>query len=84
MDDVSGQLALSAQLSHVLVAFTVELDNEFEHQMPHRTTMHGSAPGTRMHPGWSRFRCGCTACGMSPTERYARAGRAATASISTS
>jgi DNA-binding MarR family transcriptional regulator len=38
---------LSAQLSHVLVAFTVELDNQFEHKMPHRTTRHGSTPG---HP----------------------------------
>jgi predicted transcriptional regulator len=41
----AGRLPLSGQLSHVLVAFTVELDNEFEHQMPHRTTKHGSTPG---------------------------------------
>lgn len=39
--------SLSAQLSQVLVAFTVELDNQFEHEMPHRTTRHGSTPG---HP----------------------------------
>lgn len=45
-----GQLALSAQLSHLLVAFTVELDNEFEHRMPHRTTRHGSTPGHRGAP----------------------------------
>jgi len=38
---------LSAQLSYVLVAFTVELDNQFEHEMPHRTTRHGSTPA---HP----------------------------------
>jgi DNA-binding MarR family transcriptional regulator len=47
ISDACGHLPLSAQLSYVLVAFTVELDNEFEHQMPHRTTRHGSTPG---HP----------------------------------
>jgi hypothetical protein len=31
-------LPLSTLLSQVLVAFTVEFDNEFERQMPHRTT----------------------------------------------
>jgi hypothetical protein len=31
-------LPLSALASQALVAFVVELDNEFEHQMPHRTT----------------------------------------------
>lgn len=41
----AARLALSAQLSHLLVAFTVELDNEFEHVMPHRTTRHGSTGG---------------------------------------
>jgi DNA-binding MarR family transcriptional regulator len=35
-------LPLSALLSQVLVAFTIEFDNEFEHRMPHRTTNHGS------------------------------------------
>ena len=29
-------------LSQVLVAFTIELDNEFEHRMPHRTATTGS------------------------------------------
>jgi DNA-binding MarR family transcriptional regulator len=38
-------LPLSAVLSHALVAFTIECDNEFEHQMPHRTTRFGSTPG---------------------------------------
>jgi DNA-binding MarR family transcriptional regulator len=39
----AGQrLPLTALLSQVLVAFTIEFDNEFEHQMPHRTTRHGS------------------------------------------
>ena len=32
---------LSALLSHALVAFTIEADNEFEHRMPHYTTRHG-------------------------------------------
>lgn len=35
-------LPLSALLSQVLVAFTIEFDNEFEHRVPHRTTNHGS------------------------------------------
>jgi methyltransferase (TIGR00027 family) len=33
-----GPLALSALLSQALVAFTIELDNEAEHRLPHRTT----------------------------------------------
>jgi DNA-binding MarR family transcriptional regulator len=37
---------LATLLSQVLVAFTIELDNEFEHRMPHRTT--------RRSPGGSR------------------------------
>lgn len=40
------RLPLTALLSQVLVAFTIEFDNEFEHQMPHRTTRHGSTAGT--------------------------------------
>jgi methyltransferase (TIGR00027 family) len=38
-----GPLSLSALLSQVLVAFTIELDNEAEHRLPHRTTNHGAA-----------------------------------------
>ena len=41
---------LSALLSQVFVAFTIECDNEFEHQMPHRTTRHGSTPGATDTP----------------------------------
>ena len=33
---VASRLPLSALLSQVLVAFTIEFDNEFEHQMPTR------------------------------------------------
>jgi DNA-binding MarR family transcriptional regulator len=38
---------LSTLLSQALVAFTIEFDNEFEHQMPHRTTSQG---GSRQGP----------------------------------
>jgi hypothetical protein len=37
----TGALPLSALLSQVLVAFTVEFDNEFGRQMPHRTAKGG-------------------------------------------
>ncbi len=39
------RLPLSALLSQALIAFTIECDDEFEHQMPHRTTQFGSTPG---------------------------------------
>ena len=45
-----SSLPLSALLSQVLVAFTIEFDNEFEHLMPHRTTKHGPTPGSRYSP----------------------------------
>jgi DNA-binding MarR family transcriptional regulator len=45
---MDGRLPLPTQLSHALVAFTIEFDNEFEHQVPHRTTNHGST--TRSQP----------------------------------
>jgi len=38
-----GSLPLSALLSHALVAFTIEFDNEAEHRIPHRTTNFGAA-----------------------------------------
>jgi hypothetical protein len=41
----------SALLSQVLVAFTIEFDNESEHQMPHRTTNHNSTAAT-LHAPW--------------------------------
>jgi DNA-binding MarR family transcriptional regulator len=43
-------LPLSTLLSHVLVAFTIELDNEFEHQTPHRTARYGSTGGLGQGP----------------------------------
>jgi methyltransferase (TIGR00027 family) len=38
-----GPLSTSALLSQALVAFTIELDNEAEHRLPHRTTNYGAA-----------------------------------------
>jgi len=46
--DESG-LSLPTLLSQVLVAFTVEFDNEFERRMPHRTT-HGPKTASRGGP----------------------------------
>jgi DNA-binding MarR family transcriptional regulator len=46
----TGRLPLSALLSQVLVAFTIELDNEFERQVPHRTSGHGRTPGGARSP----------------------------------
>jgi methyltransferase (TIGR00027 family) len=37
-----GPLSLSALLSQALVALTIELDNETEHRLPHRTTNYGA------------------------------------------
>ena len=38
----AGTLSLSALLSQVLVACTIEFDNEAEHRLPHRTTNFGA------------------------------------------
>src|SRR5262249_5852583 len=35
----SPEQPLSTMLSHVLIAFTIEFDNEAEHRMTHRTTL---------------------------------------------
>ena len=54
-------LPLHSLLSQVLIAFTIEFDNEFEHQVPHRTTDFGSTPGAIRPPFllsmvmWVRF-----------------------------
>ena len=58
---MDGRLPLPTLLSHTLVAFTIEFDNEFEHQVPHRTTNHGSASRSHAVPWlvsrvmWSNF-----------------------------
>jgi hypothetical protein len=55
------RLPLHSLLSQVLVAFTIEFDNEFEHQVPHRTSNFGSTPGAIRPPYllsmvmWLRF-----------------------------
>ena len=41
----NARLSLSALLSQALVAFVIELDNEFEERMPHRTARLGSRGG---------------------------------------
>ena len=57
----SADLPLSALLSQALVAFTIEVDNEFEHHMSHRTTNHGATSGSGRRPWlvslplWSNF-----------------------------
>jgi DNA-binding MarR family transcriptional regulator len=43
-------LPLPTLLSYALVAFTIEFDNESEHQLPHSTTSHGSTPGAFPKP----------------------------------
>ena len=53
-----ARLPLSALLSHALVAFTIELDNAWESQMPHRTTRNGGqrrAPYAVSLRQWSNF-----------------------------
>ena len=47
---MAGLIPLPTLLSHALVAFTIEFDNEFERQMPHRTTNHGSSSGSGPAP----------------------------------
>jgi DNA-binding MarR family transcriptional regulator len=44
MTVMPGSLPLPALLSHALVAFTIEFDNEFEAEMPHRTAASGPSP----------------------------------------
>lgn len=48
---MDADLPLSALLSQVFVAYVIEFDNEFEHQVPHRTTKFGSTPGY-VRPPW--------------------------------
>jgi hypothetical protein len=58
---VAAGLPLPTLLSQVLVALTIEFDNEFERQMPHRTTTGTATTGSRTGPWlvsmvmWSNF-----------------------------
>ncbi len=49
-EPAAGSLPLSALASQLFVAFVIEADNEFEHQMPHRTTRHGRSTGSGPKP----------------------------------
>lgn len=58
---MESRLPFSALLSQAYVAFAIEFDNEFEHQVPHRTTNYGSTSGFPSAPWlismafWLRF-----------------------------
>jgi len=75
----AGRLPLSALLSQVLVAFIIEFDNEFERQMPHRTTDHGRTQGQGKVPWlvsmamWSTCMRFITADGITVRELTKRA-----------
>ncbi len=47
------RLPLPTLLSGALVAYTIELDNEFERQMSHRTAQTRSPEGSRQRPWWA-------------------------------
>jgi hypothetical protein len=47
---ISNSLPLPALLSHALVAFTIEFDNEAERRIPHYTTRHGATNSTLRKP----------------------------------
>lgn len=49
--NMNRALPLPTLLSRALVAFTIEFDNEAEHQMLHRTTRHGAKAGSP-HAPW--------------------------------
>lgn len=48
--DARDSLDLTALLSALFVAFTIEFDNTFENRMPHRTTNHGKTLGPGPKP----------------------------------
>src|ERR1700722_5092882 len=57
---MADDVALPTLLSQALVAFTIEFDNEFEHQVPHRTTTgpaakSGRGPWLVSQSMWSNF-----------------------------
>jgi hypothetical protein len=48
---MDGPLPLPTLVSHALVAFTIEFDNEAERRLPHRTIDYGPA-GVGLHAPW--------------------------------
>ena len=71
---------LSTLLSQVLIAYTIEADNEFESLMPHSTTVGVAAGEKRAGPWlislelWSNFLAFVPPEGISPADLSARAG----------
>jgi DNA-binding MarR family transcriptional regulator len=67
---MTARLPLPTLLSQVLIAFTIEFDNEAEHRMPHRTTTVPTAADSRPRPWlvsmamWSNFLQFVTADGV--------------------
>jgi len=49
---MGSSLPLTALLSQLLVAFTIEFDNEAEHRLPHRTTLLGKPGATPLDSPW--------------------------------
>ena len=49
---MSRPLPPTALLSQLLVAFTIEIDNEAEHRLPHRTTAQGKPASAALHSPW--------------------------------
>jgi DNA-binding MarR family transcriptional regulator len=75
---MASRLPLPTLLSHALVAFTIELDDEFEQRLPHRTSR-GPAAGARgpwlvSLAMWSNFMRFVDADGVSVAELRARTG----------
>jgi len=53
MERMKSRLPLPTLLSHALVAFTIEFDNEAESRLPHRTSRFGvKNAGEGMHAPW--------------------------------
>jgi hypothetical protein len=73
-------MPLSALLSQALVAFIIEFDNEFERQVPHRTTNYGRTPGLKGAPWlvsmvmWVKFLRFIPSEGLPLAELQQRAG----------
>lgn len=54
MESVATSLPLPTLLSHALVAYTIELDNEAEHRLPRRTTREDDPAARGKGPGSCR------------------------------
>ncbi len=82
IEPTDGHLPLPTLLSHALVAYTIEFDNEFEHLMPHRTANYGATAGSEYTPWlaslamWANCMCfvGMEGVTVRELERLARTG----------